>query len=58
MEVKNREVFSSMNDALGSSFYSLKEGSQERHNLLHIGEEMRASPCSQYGHRYGLRTWC
>jgi hypothetical protein len=28
VEVKNREVFSSLSEALGSCIYSLKEGSQ------------------------------
>jgi hypothetical protein len=32
VEVKNREVFSSLNEVL-DSFYSLKEGSQGRHRL-------------------------
>jgi hypothetical protein len=36
----------SMNKALGSSFYRLKEGSPERHSFSRIEEEMSSSPYS------------
>jgi hypothetical protein len=51
-------VFSSLNEALGSSFYSLKEGSPVRHDLSCMGREMSPKPCSRHGCRYGLRTCC
>jgi hypothetical protein len=46
------------NEAIGSSFYSLKEGCPGRHGLSRMGEETCLRPCSRYGIWYGHHPCC
>jgi hypothetical protein len=56
VEGENLSSVLPLNEAPGSSFYSLKEGSQEHHDLSCMGEETSLSPCIWYGRQYGLCT--